>query len=95
MARIGMVTRAIKTTEVTVLGLDIDTREVEHRDVLLRGVYKDESAILKDAKKALETDTFKIVSIVAFEIKEARYGMSEADFMAGAKIITEKTKEGA
>lgn len=86
MARERMVTRTIETATVTVLCIDTETAEPMNRTVEMP-VIKDEAKMLKAIRKAHETDTFKIVSIVSTEIHKALYGMSEAEFINTARVI--------
>lgn len=81
MARIPSVTRTIQTTDITVMCVDVTTAEVSNKTLTLPRTFKDESAMLKAAKKAGETDTCKIVQVVAHKVNEQLYGMTEADFI--------------
>lgn len=87
MARAPQVTRTIQTTHCTVLCMDIENREPCNRDVILPRTYKDDNAMLKAVKKVIENDTLKAVQVVASEVKETLYGMSEQDFIAHAKVL--------
>ena len=87
MARKPMITRTIKTTVATVLGMDITTAEPENRTVTLARTYPTMDKLLAAAKEAAETDTFKVVHIVHSEIKEQLYGMPEQMFLELATPI--------
>ena len=87
MARKPMVTRTIKTTNVDIMCLNVQTGEPSTVSVTLGGVYKDEKAILKAAKAIVETDVIKGVHIVNTEINEALYGMTEQQFVENAEIL--------
>lgn len=87
MARTPQVTRTIQTTHATVLCMDIENREPCNKEVILPRTYKDENAILKAVKKAIETDTLKPVQVVSHMVQETLYGMSEQDFIAHAVIL--------
>lgn len=91
MARAPMVTRTIKTTHATLMCVDTETAEVFNKDVILPRTFEDENAILKAAKKVHETGTCKVVAVVATEVNETLYGMSEADFIANAKPLPPRT----
>lgn len=93
MAKPAMVTRTIESTEVTVLGLDLELGEPVHKDITLPGTYKDDSKLLKAAQTALDTDTYKAVSVVRAEVKEQVYGMTEADFIAMGTVLDPKTRK--
>ena len=87
MARAPQVTRTIQTTHANVLCMDIENREPCNKDVILPRTYKDENAILKAVKKVIESETIKPVQIVAYNVQETLYGMSEQDFIANASIM--------
>lgn len=88
MARKPMITRTIKTTRATVLGMDIITAEPENRTVILARTYPNMEKLLAAAKAAAETDTFKVVHVVSSEVVEQLYGMPEQEFIAHAQPIT-------
>lgn len=87
MARVPHVTRTIQTTHCAVLCMDIENREPCNKDVVLPRTYKDDNAMLKAVKKVIETDTIKPVQIVASEVRETLYGMTEQEFIAHARIL--------
>lgn len=87
MARAPQVTRTIQTTHASVLCMDIENREPCNKDVILPRTYKDDKALLKAVKKAIETDTLKAVQVVSSNVQETLYGMSEQDFIAHATIL--------
>lgn len=91
MARAPMVTRTIKTTNATLMCVDTETAEVSNIDVVLPRTFEDDNAILKAAKKHHETDTNKVVAVVASSVAETLYGMSESDFIAHAKPLPPRT----
>lgn len=92
MAREAMVTRTMKSTEVTILCLDTVTCEPSNKTITLPRTYKDEAEMLKEAKKLEETPDFILTKVVAYEVHEALYGMSEADFIKSAKILPPRAK---
>lgn len=87
MARVPMVTRTIQTTRANVMCLDVERGEPFNKEVILPRTYKDEKAMLKQAEKAINNDTVKAVHIVAFEVEETRYGMTEQQFIDVAEVI--------
>lgn len=87
MARAPQVTRTIQTTNCNVMCLDITAGEPCNKEVVLPRTYKDEQAMLKAAKKVVETNTLKAVHIVSSNVQETLYGMSEQDFIAHATIL--------
>lgn len=88
MARKPMITRTIKTTKVTVLGMDIVTAEPENRTVVLARTYPNMEKLLAAAKAAAETETYKVVHVASAEVIEQLYGMPEQQFVELAQPIT-------
>lgn len=87
MARERMVTRTVVATEVNALCLNIETAEPFNKTVILSGTFKDKQAIEKAAKKAIDTDLEKCVTVVEYTEKETLYGMSEQQFIELAKVL--------
>ena len=87
MARVPMVTRTIQTTRANVMCLDIERGEPFNKEVILPRTYNDEKAMLKQAEKVINNDTVKAVHIVAFNVEETRYGMTEQQFIEVAEVI--------
>lgn len=84
-----VVTRTLKSTEVNVLCLDIETAEPFNRTIILPRTYKNDEAMLKVAKAEIDTDKVKAVAIAASKVKLCKYGMSEAAFIANAEFTEE------
>lgn len=87
MARERMVTRTMQTTKVNVLCMNIKSATPEYKDITLAGTFKDEKSLMKAVEKAINNDTLKAVNVVKSEAIETLYGMSEADFIATAKVL--------
>lgn len=87
MARERMVTRTVELTVAEVMCLNTVTAEVSIRSFDIGGGLTDEKAILKAVKKLHETSTFKCVALQSVSVREILYGMSEADFIAHAKVL--------
>ena len=87
MARAPQVTRTIQTTHCNVMCLDVVAGEPCNKEVVLPRTYKDEQAMLKAAKKVVETETIKAVHVVSSMVQETLYGMSEQDFIEHATIL--------
>lgn len=87
MARERMITRTVVATEVNALCLNIETAEPFNKTVILSGTFKDKQAIEKAAKKAIDTDLEKCVTVVEYTEKETLYGMSEQQFIELAKVL--------
>ena len=87
MAR-KMITRTIKSTDVTVMCVNTKTAEVFNRRATLVGTFKDDAAALKAYTKNITIPVDeKIVRVVDAEQHEQLYGISEADFIAHAQPI--------
>jgi hypothetical protein len=85
--RTPQVTRTITTTEVTILGMDIEKAEPMNKTFTVPRTFKDEAKLLKAVKAVGETDTFKVVSIVDTKVNETLYGMSEQEFIEHAHVL--------
>lgn len=85
------ITRRIKTLNIGVLGLNIETCEPENRilPVFESEAPKDESKFFDYVRKMYDTDTFKISTIVSRDTVEKTYKMSLADFISNAEIVEE------
>lgn len=81
-----MVTRTVKTTEVNILCLNIETAEPQNKLYKLIGKYEDEDKILAKATE-IEKDALsqlRPVTVVDAKHNQTLYGMSEEDFVANA-----------
>ena len=87
MARVPVVSRTIKSTKVSVLGVDLDTGEVMNKTFILPRTYNDEHKMLKVAKQKGETENYKIVQIVDAVVEEKKYVMPEEYFVEVATAI--------
>lgn len=90
MARTPMVTRTIKTTKVTVLCMGIEAGEPCTEVVVLPRTYKDEKALMKAVSAKVDTKEIKAVHIVATEVSENIYGMTEDKFISCSEIIPDR-----
>lgn len=88
-----MVTRTIISTSVTALCVNPQLAETFEQEFTLTGKIADKDKALKVASKLYNTDDCTIVAI--YELKEINelYGMSEADFIRGAKILNPITRK--
>lgn len=93
MARTRMVTRTINVSEVIALTVDVTTSKVYNISYELTGNTYTNDTALKAIKKVYETDTTKIVSIVAITEREELYGMLETDFLKSAKKLDNETRK--
>lgn len=95
MARRPMVTRTITTTEVTMMCVNIETKEVTNATVTLPRTYKDDSAINRFIEKEGITfgDNLKPVTIVSKQEVNSLYGMYEEEFVKVAKKMEGRTAD--
>ena len=90
MARKRMVTRTIKTNEVTVLCLNTVTAEPHNEVFTVPCNLKTEPEMLKYIKKNFDTETDKGVAVTNVKVIEEYYGMEETEFIKHASIITKE-----
>lgn len=93
MARRAMVTRAFKGTKVNVLCLDTESKEACNKVVTLGSTFANAEKCLKAAKKLIDTDTIKAVSIVSADEIETLYGMDVDKFIANAVELDLETRK--
>lgn len=73
--------RTIKGMNVHYMGVNTETKETDFYSVDIPEVIKDSDKLLKAVKKAVETETEKVVYINDFSINEQRRKMSVSDFI--------------
>ena len=95
MARRPMVTRTITTTEVTMMCVNIETKEVTNATVTLPRTYKDDSAINRFIEKEgiFFGEKMKPVTIVSKQEVNSLYGMYEEEFVKVAKKMEGRTSD--
>lgn len=97
MARRPIVTRVIKGTKVTALGMDTEAEnpKTESRDYYLSGTVKDNAKALKAVKKLYDTGGYVNVAIKSIEPYDQLLGMWEEDFVAHAMPLDPATRRPA
>ena len=93
MARVPMVTRTIVSTKVVLMCVDVNAGETCTKTVTLPRTYKDDTALLKQAKKVLETDELKVVHVLSKEEQEQLFGMTEQQFIEVASVLPPRTEK--
>lgn len=88
-----MVTRTIISTQVTALCVNSQTAETFEKEFTLTGKIADKDKALKRVSKLYNTNDCTIVAIREFKEVNELYGMDEADFIAGAKILDPATRK--
>lgn len=88
-----MVTRTIISTSVTALCVNPQTAETFEQEFTLTGKVADKDKVLKRVSKLYNTEDCTIVAIRNLKEVNELYGMNEADFMAGAKILDPATRK--
>lgn len=87
MRKENLVTRTMKTTEVTFLCINLETTEPFNETISLPGTYKSDEAIEKRARELLNRDGVRMVALVTKKEKEALYGIPETEFLAHARVL--------
>lgn len=82
-----MVTRTIISTTVTALCVNTRTAETFEHEFTLTGKIADKDKALKITSKIFNTDVCTLVAIRSLKEVNRLYGMDEADFIKGAKIL--------
>lgn len=95
MARIKMVTRTIEATKAEVKVVSISSDEITTITTNVSGIYTDtaDPTLLKLIKKQTETEDLKVLKVIALTDASELYGMTEAEFMAKAKVLDKETRK--
>ena len=93
MARQRMVTRTVNENTYTCMCVDTVSAEIVNKDYVVGVEFDTDDAGLKYFQKQYNTETFKVVAVVAHSVKEILYGMPEADFIRLAKILPPRSSE--
>lgn len=88
-----MVTRTIFSTTVTVLCVNPQTAETFEQEFTLTGKITDMGKVFKKVSKQYNTEDCTIVAIRELKEVNELYGMDEADFIKGAKILDPATRK--
>lgn len=88
-----MVTRTIISTQVIALCVNPQTAETFEQEFTLTGKIADKGKVLKRVSKQYNTDDCTIVAIRELKEVNELYGMDEADFIKGAKILDPATRK--
>lgn len=92
MSSHDMVTRTVISTKCVVMTVNVEQGETFTEVVNVPKVFKDEKKLLNACKKALETDTVKVVAVVSATVTRQLYGMPTDKFMEIAVPLDEKRK---
>lgn len=88
-----MVTRTIISTSVTALCVNPQNAMTFEQEFTLTGKIVDKDKALKRVSKQYNTDDCAIVTIRELKEVNELYGMDEADFIKGAKILDPATRK--
>lgn len=88
-----MVTRTITSTKAIALCLNPQTADTFEQVFMLSGNIDDKAKALKKLSKEYNTDDCIIVVVRDLAQVNELYGMDEADFIAGAKILDPATRK--
>lgn len=92
MANKKMVTRTVISSVVTLMTVNLETAEVENKEIELSGQFKNEKQILcvLEKNQSLLGETIKPVQVLDVKPNETIYGMSEQEFITLAKPMDKK-----
>ena len=93
MARMRMVTRTVNENTYTCMCVDTVSAEIVNKDFVVGMEFETDDAALKHFQKQYNTETFKVVAVVAHSVKEILYGMPESDFIRLAKVLPPRSGE--
>lgn len=88
-----MVTRTIISTTVTALCVNPQTADTFEEEFTLSGKITDKNKALKATSKLYNTKYCTIVAVRELKEVNELYGMDEADFIKGAKILDPATRK--
>lgn len=88
-----MVTRTIISTSVKALCVNPQTADTFEQVFILSGKILEKDKALKKVSKQYNTDECTIVAIRELKEVNELYGMDEAVFIAGAKILDPATRK--
>ena len=88
-----MVTRTIISTSVTALCVNPQTAETFEQEFTLSGKILEKDKALNKVSKLYNTEDCTIVAIRELKEFNELYGMDEADFIKGAKILDPATRK--
>ena len=95
MARVPQVTRTITTTKCILLCVDTVNGEAYNDSIIVPRTYSDEKKLIKVVRSLYNTDEREAVKVIATEVIETLYGMSEADFIKHAEILPSRSAQSA
>lgn len=87
MARQPQVTRTIVTSNITVLCLNLETKEPFEQTIVMPRAQKDDKKLMKKISAMIDNDKVKAVHVINITTSETLYGMSEEKFIANADIL--------
>lgn len=83
-----MVTRTITITKAQVLAVDLASDEIKTVEVTITGEPKNEKALVKAISEVFDENGAKFVAVKSAEVSRVKYGMTEADFVKAAFVIS-------
>ena len=87
LARQPQVTRTIVTSNITVLCLNLETKEPFEQTIVMPRAQKDDKKLMKKISAMIDNDKVKAVHVINITTSETLYGMSEEKFIANADIL--------
>lgn len=86
MAKVRMVTRTVKVTEVTALTVNAESREMFEVSGTVAGIYENNEDLIS-AFKAIVKPGHIPVHIIKSEVQRIKYGMPESKFIANSEVL--------
>lgn len=86
MAKVRMVTRSVKVTNVTALTVNAETREMFEVSGTVAGIYDNNEALISALKGIVKPGHIP-VHIIKSEVKRIKYGMPESKFITMSEVL--------
>lgn len=83
----------MKVTNATVLMVNLETQETAQTQVSMPNTYKDDKALMKSLVKTYEGSQLKPVHVIASNVIEKLYGMTEKTFLDNAQELDPETRK--
>lgn len=87
---VRMVTRTINYNTAKIEVADMTERAFIVKEYEYSGPVLREDVLLKVARKQLDSDTIRVLSVVGQDTKQVRYGMTEEDFIKYGHVIEDE-----
>ena len=89
MKKERMITRTIKSTEITIMAVNTTNASVFDKVITVVGEYDMSNAL--EVARENDTETEKAVMVKACTVNETLYGVPESEFLKIAKVLPPRT----